>query len=420
MKSPSSKLRILVGGLVGQYPLGGVAWDYFHYLLGLAELGHDVYYHEDTWVWPHDPSKGWSTDDASYTEKFFKDFFAQFAPHLADRWCYVLLHDKCFGMTRQNLDEVAKSCDVYLNVSGACFIPDNLNPKAKRVFIDTDPGYNQVVMATRPSWSENVDRWIQGVRAHDVHLTYAENIWADDCLVPRVDIDWRPTRCVVTLADWAKVRAHPASGPFTTVMSWNYFKGPVAHAGVEYDSKVSEFEKFKQLPARSPVKLEMAVSGDKFDPVDIRNAGWTFIDARFASLTGSAYQNFISQSKGEWSVAKNVYAQTRSGWFSCRTACYLAAGRPAVVQDTAWSRYVASGAGLFGFITMDQCVSALEAVNANYAKHSRDAYEVAREYLAPDRVLTPMLEAIFATSSATAPLPQGLPSSHHQSPATNP
>ena len=92
------KLRIIVGGLVGQYPMGGVAWDYFHYVLGLAELGHDVYYHEDTWVWPHDPVKGYAVDDPSYTVNFIRDFFDRYWPHLNDRWHYVLLHEKHFGM----------------------------------------------------------------------------------------------------------------------------------------------------------------------------------------------------------------------------------------------------------------------------------------------------------------------------------
>ena len=171
------KLRIIVGGLVGQYPLGGVAWDYFHYLLALQEQGHDVYYHEDTWVWPHHPVNGYPVDSPDYTVNFLRDFFDRHAPGLADKWCYVLLHDEHFGMTKEAFAEVARTADVYLNVSGACFLPDDLNPRAKRVFLDTDPGYNQIVLATKPKWSENVDRWEKQVREeHDVHLTYAEKL----------------------------------------------------------------------------------------------------------------------------------------------------------------------------------------------------------------------------------------------------
>jgi hypothetical protein len=404
MNAPHQKLRIIVGGLVGQFPLGGVAWDYFHYLLGLHELGHEVYYHEDTWVWPHDPSKGYATDEPTYTVDFIRGFFEKYAPALADKWSYVLLHDKHFGMSKEAFDEVARTADIYLNVSGACMLPEALSTKCKRVFLDTDPGYNQIVMATRPGWSENVDRWIDTVKnKHDTHLTYAENIWSDDCKVPRCGLDWKVTRCVVTLPHWDAIKRSPppSDAPLTTVMSWSYFKGPVAIDGVEYDAKASEFERFRTLPSRTPIPIRMAVSGDKFDPEAIRRDGWTFIKALPVSLTAESYQQFIADSAGEWSIAKNVYVATNSGWFSCRTACYLAAGRPAVVQDTSWSRYVESGAGLFAFRTMDQCVDALKQIAAEPQKHRAAAYEIAREYLAPDRVLTPMLEAIYSSSPGT-------------------
>ena len=410
MLNPNRKLRIIVGGLVGQYPLGGVAWDYFHYLLGLHELGHEVYYHEDTWVWPFDPSVGYAVDEPTYNVNFISDFFKRYAPALADKWCYVLLHDRYFGMTREAFDEVARTADIYLNVSGACFLPDNLGPNCKRVFLDTDPGYNQIVMATRPLWSENVDRWIETIRAHDVHLTYAENIWADDCIVPRMDIDWRPTRCVVTLPHWDSVRKTPAprDAKFTSVMTWNYFKGPVVLDGIEYDSKVSEFEKFRKLPSQSPVKLELAVGGDKYDPEKIRADGWTFVPAKAVSMTAEIYQDYIARSAGEWSIAKNVYVATRSGWFSCRTACYLAAGRPAVVQDTGWSRYLPSGSGVFAFSTMDECVSALNMASRDYVRQQAAAYDIAREYLAPDRVLNPMIDAIYASNRQSAPIAKSI------------
>src|SRR5581483_1432620 len=111
MPSSTQNLRIVVGGLVGQYPLGGVAWDYFHYVLGLHELGHDVYYHEDTWVWPFDPGKRYPTADPDYTVRFLRDFFQTYAPALAEKWHYVLLHEKHFGMSRERFDEIAKTAD---------------------------------------------------------------------------------------------------------------------------------------------------------------------------------------------------------------------------------------------------------------------------------------------------------------------
>jgi hypothetical protein len=392
----AEKLRIIVGGMVGQFPLGGVAWDYFHYVMALAELGHDVYYHEDTWVWPYDPLKGYPTDDPQYTVDFIRNFFDTYAPHLSDRWHYLLLHDKSFGMTREKFDEVARSADIFLNVSGACFIPDNLNPRCLKVFMDTDPGYNQIVMSEKPAWSEHVDRWCRDVRAHDRHLTYAENIYADDCVIPRVGIDWIPTRCVVTLMPWAKFKDQPPpkDAAFTTVMSWSYFKGKLEYKGVEYDAKASEYQKFHDLPRRVNVPLTLAVGGWHQPAEQIREDGWNLVNARELTTTAENYLKFIGESAGEWSIAKNVYVATNSGWFSCRTACYLAAGRPAVVQDTKWSRYVPSGAGLIAFDTMEQAVAGLEEVALDPARHRLAAYEIAREHLAPDRVLPQMIEAI--------------------------
>jgi hypothetical protein len=402
----SQKLRIIVGGLVGNYPLGGVAWDYFHYLLGLQELGHDVYYHEDTWCWPHDPAKGYPVDTPDYTIGFIKGFFDSYAPKLASKWCFVLLHDKYFGMSKAAFDEVAATADIYLNVSGACFLPDNLSPKCKKVFIDTDPGYNQIVMQTRPAWSENVDRWVETVKGHDVQLTYAENIWGDDCVMPRCDVDWRPTRCVVTLPHWEKVRnaPPPAHAKFTSVMSWTYFR-PLEWNGVKYDAKVPEFMKFADLPRQSPVPIELAIAGFKLDQDALTRNGWSHIAGYPVSKDAALYQDYIRGSAGEWSIAKNVYVATRSGWFSCRTACYLASGRPAVVQETGWSKYLPSGEGLIAFSTMEECLAGLSALAADPDKHRARAYDVAREYLAPDRVLPPMIDAIFASDRKSAPTP---------------
>jgi hypothetical protein len=393
-----SKLRIIVGGMVGQYPLGGVAWDYFHYCLGLHELGHDVYYHEDTWCWPFDPNLGFATDKPQHTVQFLTKFFNDYAPHLSKKWHYLFLHEKHFGMDEHAFDEIAKTADVFLNISGACFIPENLNPRCIKVFMDTDPGYNQFVLSERYAWSQNVECWAKQVADHDRHLTYAENIYGDDCIIPRMNFDWRPTRCVVTLPSWGQVKKTPipVNAPFTTVMTLGYFGGPVTYRGKTYGSKVPEFEKFRSLPKRTDVPVVLAVGGDKVPLDPIRADGWNLIDAQKATLTTEGYMQFLAESAGEWSIAKNVYVDTNSGWFSCRTACYLAAGRPAVVQETGWSRFIPSGCGVVAFRTIEESVAALKAMWADPLPHRAAAYDIAREYLAPDKVLPPMLEAIFS------------------------
>jgi hypothetical protein len=403
MSSPHQKLRIIVGGLVGQFPLGGVAWDYFHYILGLHALGHDVYYHEDTWVWPFDPVQRSPTSDPDYTVRFLRDFFDKFAPALSDRWHYVLLHETHFGMTKVAFDAVAKTADIFLNVSGACFIPDDLNPNCKKVFLDTDPGYNQIMLSEKFAWSENVGRWCDLVSAHDRRLTYAENIYGADCVIPRMDYDWRPTRCVVTLPEWSAIKSAPppADAPFTTVMTWDWFRGKLIYNGVEYLTKVPEYERFHDIPRRVNLPMALAVGGHKTPYARIAEDGWQTIDAHQATATPTTYQALIAGSAGEWSVAKNVYVATKSGWFSCRTACYLAAGRPAVVQETGWSRFIPVGAGVFAFSTMEEAIAGLNAIAADPIRHRSAAYEIAREYLAPDKVLPAMIETIFEDAKAS-------------------
>jgi hypothetical protein len=400
MPSPNQKLRIIVGGLVGQYPLGGVAWDYFHYVLALHDLGHDVYYYEDTWVWPFDPVLKYLSDKPDHTVKFIKSFFDTYAPELSGKWQYLLLHEKAFGMSREAFEEIAKTADVFLNVSGACFFPDKLNSACIKVFLDTDPGYNQFVLSEKYGWSENVERWCQAVADHDRHFTYAENIYGADCVIPRMNFDWQPTRCVVKLNSWEKVRsaAIPTGAAFTTVMTLGYFPGEVRYRGKSYGAKLPEFEKFIEMPAKTSVPIALAMSAEKVPLDPIRQHGWRLLDSVGITLSTEGYMQFIAESAGEWSVAKNIYVDTHSGWFSCRSACYLAAGRPAVVQETGWTRFIPSGKGVIAFRTMEESVAGLEELAAHPDEHRAAAYEIAREYLAGDRVLPAMIDAIFRKS----------------------
>ncbi len=398
MSASTQKLRIIVGGLVGQYPLGGVAWDYFHYVLGLHELGHDVYYDENTNTWPYDAVKQQPSDDGSVNAKFLGDFFRIHAPDLSDKWHYCVLLKDHFGMSKQKFDEIAATADIYLNVSGGCILPESLNPKCIKVFMDTDPGFTQIGLHGALEKDGRDKGRFAEVAAFDRHLTYAENIWADDCRLPRFDFKWITTRPIVTLPHWDFARRQsPKETVMTTVMTLNFTKEmrKYTYQGVDYFDKRAEFEKFIDLPGRSPLPLRLAMgSNSGIEPITSRK--WQVVPAYDVSQTPEAYQHFIADSLGEWSIAKNFYVATRSGWFSCRTCCYLAAGRPAVVQDTAWSRYVPAGRGLFAFNTADQAIAGLEAIARDPEGQRQAAFEVAREYLAPDRVLPGMLDHIMA------------------------
>jgi hypothetical protein len=388
------RLRIIVAGLVAQYPLGGVAWDYLQYVVGLKRLGHDVYYHEDTWSWPYHPIERTYSSDGAYSAAFLRDFFNRYAPDLADRWHYLHLHKESFGMGQDAFASVARSADLFLNVSGACPIPEDLSPRCVTVFIDTDPGYNQIVLSERFAWSENVDRWCASVRSHQCHFTYAENIHNVDCLVPRLDFNWKTTRMPVVIPLWDEIASRaPASGaPWSTVMTWNAFKGKLVYRGIEYGSKGHEFERVIGLPQRVGISLQVAVGGVNPPLARLESAGWRVIDGPSATISPQQYQDLIAASRAEFSVAKHVYSALRTGWFSCRSACYMAAGRPVVVQDTGFSALLPMGEGVLPFTDLEGAVTAITEVENDHPRHARAAREIAATYFASEKVLTALID----------------------------
>lgn len=391
---PGSRLRIIVTGLAGLYPVGGVAWDYLQYPMGFARLGHDVYYHEDSWSWPYHPVEKTYTADPGYSVKYIGDFFKSYAPRLNSRWHYLHLHEQSFGMERAAFDEVAATADLFLNVSGSCMIPENLSPRCVKVFLDTDPGYNQIMLSEKLAWSENVERWCASVAAHDRHFTYAENIHGADCIAPKMDFKWKTTRMPVVLDLWSGLaRKRPQGvGPWTTIMTWNAFKGKLVYKGVEYASKGAEFEKLMDLPRHVDVPLKVAVGGVTAPLDRLAECGWQVMDGPEATVTPADYQNFIAASRGEISPAKNVYVAMRTGWFSCRSACYLAAGRPVVVQDTGFTPIIAPAEGLLAFSTMEEAADAIRQVEGDYECHSKGALDAAGIYFDSDKVLSRLIE----------------------------
>jgi hypothetical protein len=394
-----SRLRIIVTGMVAQYPVGGVAWDYLQYPIGLARLGHDVVYHEDTWCWPYHPVLRAMVDDPAYSSAYLRDFFARYAPDLAERWHYLHLHETSCGMSRVAFDDFARGADLFINVSGGSFFPEALSPGCRKLFLDTDPGYNQIILSERPSWSENVERWCAGVRAHDRHFTYAENIGAPDCTMPDAGIAWRTTRMPIVPELW---QAHPeragSEPPWSTVMTWNVFKGKLEYRGLEYRGKSAEFAKIAGLPHRLGRKFRIAVGGTEAPLAALAAQGWATEDGPSATLNPQDYQDYLSASRGEISVAKHVYVALRTGWFSTRSACYLAASRPVVVQDTGFSSVLPTGRGLHAFSTEDGAAAAIEAVEADYEAETKAAREVALAHFDARQVLSRLIDDAFAGS----------------------
>jgi hypothetical protein len=267
---------------------------------------------------------------------------------------------------------------------------------AQRVaFIDTDPMYTQ---ASIPDYfagtiDEAARARVDMLRHHDVFFTFGENIGAKDCLIPAGVFKWIPTRQPVVLDFFDKLRVSVDSRRriMTTVASWEPSDfGPVVN-GVEYKGKSVEFERYMKLPRHSVLPLELAMSGRA--PSDrLRSNGWRVVDAYRVSHDPWVYADYLANSTGEWSVAKNAYVASRSGWFSCRTACYLALGVPAVVQDTGFDRAIPGGRGIFSFNNLAQAASGIEEVSARPQIHAQAAREIAGEYFDSSRVLGDLIE----------------------------
>jgi len=233
---------------------------------------------------------------------------------------------------------------------------------------------------------------IDRIGAHDKHFTFAENIGAADCRIPLAGFDWIPTRQPVVL-DWWELLAEPPRDVFTTVMNWVSYKS-CEYDGETWGQKDVEFLKFVDLPERTSQKFEIAMGmgpGMKRPTVMLQQKGWQIIEPTEHLPDPWTYCEYLRRSKGEWSVAKEGYVKSRSGWFSCRSACYLALGRPCVLEDTGWSHVYPTGRGLFAYQTIDEARAGIAAVNADYAAHSRAARQLAEQMFDARKVLADLI-----------------------------
>jgi hypothetical protein len=293
------------------------------------------------------------------------------------------------GMEPDRFSQIAASAELFFNVSGGTLLRDEYMTCPRKVLIDTDPGWNHFRNYPRldsdPTWGGG-----HGYRAHDFFFTYAEQIGKTHCILPTLGLPWQPTRPPVVLDMW---HAKPPGDVWTTVMTWKNFAESIKYQGRRYGTKEIEFEKVKTLPEQTPVKLELASGGDP--PVDEwRRRGWSVVDSHSVSETPQIYRDYIVRSRGEFSVAKNVYVATRSGWFSCRSTCYMAAGRPVVVQDTGFSDFISCGEGVLAFTNLEEAAQAIEAVERDYPLHQAAARRIAETHFASDHVLGDILARI--------------------------
>ena len=386
------KPAAIVMGFMGQSPFAGVAWQMLHYIEGLRRLGYDVHYLEDTRAWPFDPEQDAVTARSLYTTRLIARLMAWCG--LEGKWSYRSPSDGgLHGLSPAALGRLLGRAEVLLNVTGATVLRGEHMRVPARIYVESDPFLAQVEVRQGKRETEAF------LDAHTHWFTFGENIGRPGCGIPLCpQFDFKPTRQPVVTDWWRATGSPPGSAPFTTITSWKQTGKDAAWEGETYLwSKHLELLKFVDLPARTPEAVEMALACREEDVIRmLRSRGWRITDALALSRDILPYRDYIRASRGEFTVAKDQYVRPWTGWFSDRTACFLAAGRPAVTQDTGFGAVLPAGRGLFPFRTMEDILAAFEAIRADYPAHCRAAREIAEEYFAAERVLARMMAHIGA------------------------
>lgn len=385
-------MRIVVTGLIASYPLGGVAWDYLQYVQGLQQLGHQVCYLEDTGQWVYNPELKSFTEDCSLNLRYLENVLASVKPVAPLDWCYRSPRGEYLGLSEHEIEDVCNHADLLINVSGSCWLRERYQGCPKKLYIDTDPLYTQYKLDAVKRGTATADQAysVDLILKHDIFFTFAENISNPSCCIPCCGLKWHTTRQPIVLENWPFAFT-PKAKAFTTVMSWKNDVTLPAIGGKTYGGKNVEFMKFMDLPSRVPAAIEIALSGAA--PVEqLRQHGWQVVDGYEKSSTMDAYRAYLSGSRGEWSIAKNAYVVSHSGWFSTRSAAYLAMGKPVVVQDTGCRPYYPTGEGLFTFHTLDEAVSALDNIESDYKLHCEAARAIAEGQFKAESILARLLK----------------------------
>ena len=373
-----TRKRLVLAGIVGRYPVGGVTWCALQYIAGFQRLGYDVFYLEDTGECNFDPVQNAIATDPAYALDYIRSQLELVG--LEDSWAYVDYQGGYHGKTRAQVTEACAGADLMVNLSGGCWMVRPEYEKLPKIFIDTDPGFTQQAIA------DAGEGWYRDFfAAHDALFTFA--LCADDpsSKLAETPFRWHPTIQPVELDFWPVTPA-PPDAPFTTILSWTTDSFPGMGKG-----KGDEILRLTAVPERTSERILLAISGKPPTEV-LTEHGWELTDAVEATIDAEAYRRFIQSSKAELGFAKAMYVETRSGWFSDRTQCYLASGLPALVRETGFSDVLPVGEGLLSFEDADGILEGIEGIASEYELHCRRAREVAQEHFAATNVLGSLLE----------------------------
>jgi len=364
--------------------MGGMTWHHLNYLTGLIELGHRVTFLEDgAYLPPFDPTTG-ESGDATYGIQHLRETFAACDINIPFHYRYGSVSA---GLSTDEIQTTVRNADIFIAVSG--ITPVEWYPIPKRsLVIDTDPVFTQLRMVHDPV--------LKSYYASFSHVaTFGRLIGGDSCPLPTHGIHWIPTNQPICLTHWPVVPS--SSRSFTTIGKWEHaidrhleFQGKLYRS-----SKGVEWMKLIDLPSRVPWRMELGMAG--MPPVtqaEFASHDWHLVDPQSASKSCSGYQKFIQNSAGEFTVAKEIYAGLPSGWFSDRSAAYLASGRPVVTQASGFDQWLPTGHGLFSFETLDQAAIALERIDRDYPAHATAARQIAVKHFDSKVILNDLLARV--------------------------
>ncbi len=390
--SSTQSLNIIVLGYIIRGPLGGLAWHHLQYVLGLARMGHAVTFIEDSDDYDScfDPISCEVGKDPTYGLEFARQSFSVIG--LESCWAYHDVHTRTWFGPRAN-DALArcKDADILLNLSGVNPLRRWFDNIDTRVLIDTDPVFTQI---------KNIqDESARALAARHSHFfSFGENIARSDCTIPDDGIPWQPTRQPVVLDCWNnKSRTELKEAcHFTSIMQWDSYPAR-EYGGVAYGMKSRSFQPFMDMPQKSTQRLELALGGETAPRDDLQALGWGLQDSLSVTRTIDTYRDYIAQSHAEFGISKHGYVVSKSGWFSERSANYLASGKPVVVQDTGFGEWLKTDLGVIAFNSPEEAVAALEDVHSDYKRHALAAREIASEYFCHNKVLDKLLDEVFAS-----------------------
>lgn len=385
--------KIAVLGFMANCPIAGVVWQHIHYIVGLQRLGHEVYYIEDTSRIPYDPVQQTPTEDYSFAAGVLARLASEHG--FEGRWAFSPRYkspDETAGLSRAFLNGLYTDADALLNLCGSHELNDDLLRSERIVYVESDPAVEQIKV------DQGHTATAEFLARHCARFTFGENVGRPEFPVPLHGMSWLPTRQPVVCDFWhGSVLSVAPDTRFTSIANLaTGGKKDIVWRGEHYLwSKLPEFEKYRLAPTNCGEDFELATHfkdkslGDRF-----RDGGWRIVSPDEISVDYQQYVDYIRRSKGEFTVAKDQYVRLNTGWFSDRSACYLAAGRPVITQQTGFTRFYGGSEGLFAFENMEEVAAAAAAINSDYKRHSRAASDIAREFFDAETVLRSMLDRI--------------------------